>query len=109
MRYKPKYPLSVDIPEYHISDAEKKSNAIVHQLSIMGYDVCFERDVVKFIEKRGVDKFNFDYPYGSFEEYKKHVLAGEFDVDAESFEMTKEQHKQFLKWEKEGRITYERL
>lgn len=48
------------------------------------------RDAVRIIEEQGVDKFDFDYPYGSFEEFKKHTLAGEFDIDADYMALTDE-------------------
>ena len=104
MKYIPKCIPTDDIQKYRISDDERKSNFILHQLIIMNYDVVSERDVIKVIEEHGIDKFDFDYPYGSFEAYKKHVLVGEFDV--ESHMATKEEHEQFVKWEKEGKITY---
>ena len=70
------------------------------------YNACNARDAVCIIEKYGVDKFDFDYPYGSFEEFKKHTLAGEFDVEIKL--ATKEDHKKLLQDVKEGkvRVTY---
>ena len=79
-----------------------KLNHIIYLLC--DYDVGDARDAVRIIEKYGVDKFDFDYPYGSFEEFKKHVLAGEFDVDIESIMITKEEHDELEKAVKEGRL-----
>ena len=103
MKYMPK-----NISKYHISDDEKKANVIIYQLSRMGYEACSERDTIKIIEKHGIDTFDFDYPYGSFEEYKKHVLAGKFDVDIKSHILTDDQRKELDKAVKEGklRVTY---
>lgn len=84
-----------NIPRHRPSEIEVKSDYIVRMLFGAGYDIDDERDAVKLIEEKGVDKFDFDYPYGSFEEYKKHVLAGEFDIDIEAMMMTdKERAKQ---------------
>ena len=91
------------------SEAEVKSDYIVRMLLNDGYDIEDERDAVKFIEEHGVDKFGFDYPYGSFEEYKRHVLAGEFDV--ESAEVTEEERAECERSVKAGEsyIIYENL
>ena len=51
-----------------------------------------------------MDKFDFDYPYGSFEEFKRHVLDGEFDVDVESMIMTDEEQKELQKAVEEKRL-----
>ena len=91
---------NVDI--YHPSDAEVKATHIVCSLYGMKYNVGDERDAVQVIEKEGLDKFDFDYPYGSFEEFKRHVLDGEFDV--ESHLMINEEREQWDKAEKEGRV-----
>lgn len=90
------------MPDHNVSDVDIKADRIVQILYDMGYDVGDERDVVRVIEKEGVDKFDFDYPYGSFEEFKRHVLDGEFDVDLHL--MTDEEREQWDKDEKEGRV-----
>lgn len=93
---------SVPIPDYKQSNLERKADCIVKTLTGMNYDVGDEHDAVKIIESEGVNKFNFDYPYGSFEEFKKHVLAGEFDVDINFG--TKKDHEELEKVAREGRL-----
>ena len=95
-----------NIPKYKPSEIEVKSIYILRMLHAAGYDIEGDRDAVKLIEEKGVDKFDFDYPYGSFEEYKKHVLAGEFDVEIKF--ATKEDHEKLQQAVKEGklRVTY---
>ena len=100
-----KYNLCVSESESPItkaSDIDIKSDYIVRQL--IDYDVCDARDAVAYIEKHGIDKFDFDYPYGSFEEYKKHVLAGEFDVHIEDCLMTPEHRAEINKLVKEKKL-----
>ena len=95
-----------NIPKYKPSEIEVKSIYIIRMLHAAGYDIEGDREAVKLIEEKGVDKFDFDYPYGSFEEYKKHVLAGEFDVEIKF--ATKEDHEKLQQAVKEGklRVTY---
>ena len=107
MRYTSKYfPKDIDKYDVKIPENKRKSNHIAW--SLRSYDVCNARDVIRIIEEQGVDKFNFDYPYGSFEEYKKHVLAGEFDVDVEAHMMTSERREELKQLVREGKlwITY---
>ena len=75
-----------------------KSNVIIRQLFGMGYDVDDARSAIKIIEDNNLDKSQFDFPYGSFEEFQKHVDAGEFDIDLdmESMFVTKEQDRQIM-------------
>lgn len=100
-----------DTPECKPSEAEVKSDYIVRMLLNAGYDIEDERDAVHVIEEHGIDKFTFDYPYGSFEEYKKHVLAGEFDVDMEDVMTTDEERAELIRSVKAGEsyIIYENL
>ena len=83
----PKY----DLPEYEPDENELKVDVIMQKLSDMGYSVATERDAVQVIDSFVLDKSQFDFPYGSFEGFKKHVLAGEFDYDEESFFSSKEE------------------
>lgn len=86
--------------ETYISDNDRKLLYITCHLENAGD----ARDAVRIIEKHGVDKFDFDYPYGSFEAFKKHVLAGEFDADIESMLMTDEEIAEQEKAIREGRL-----
>lgn len=94
----------INTPKYHVSDDRKKINYMIYVLNGMNYGVGNARGTVEIIEKLGVDKFQFDYPYGSFEEYKKHVLAGEFDVDVKSIIRTPEEEAELEKAVKEGKL-----
>lgn len=93
-----------NIPRYKLSETKVKSNYIIRMLCKAGYDVGNARDAVKLIDEQGVDKFQFDYPYGSFEEYKKHVLVGEFDVDIEFMMMTDAERIAWNRDVKSGKI-----
>lgn len=96
----PKY----DLPEYKSDENELKADIIVRKLSKMGYSVDTERDAVQIIDNFNLDKSQFDFPYHSFEEFKKHVLAGEFDYDEKSFFSSKEECEELDKAVKEGRL-----
>ena len=98
MRYIPE----IDIPDIDVSDDEVKSDYIVRML--IDYGVGDARDAVKIIEEQGVDKFQFDYPYGSFDAYKKHVLNGDFDVDIESIITSPEEQKELHTAVKDGKL-----
>ena len=74
----------LNIPEYELTENDRMSN-VMRQLYKIGYDVEDAKTAIWVIEKFHIDKSQFDFPYGSFEEAKKHVLAGEFDYSEESF------------------------
>lgn len=100
----PKY----DLPEYKPDETELKADIIARKLSKMGYSVNTERDAVHIIDNFNLDKSQFDFPYGSFEEAKKHVLAGEFKYRKKSFSSSKEEIEALHKAVAEGKlwITY---
>ena len=100
----PKY----DLPEYKSDENELKADIIVRRLSKMGYSVDTERDAVQIIDNFNLDKSLFDFPYHSFEEFKKHVLAGEFDYDTDTFASSQEEIDELHKSVAEGKlwITY---
>lgn len=93
---------NINIPDIEIPEVKIKSNYIIRML--FDYDVEDARDAIRIIEEQGVDNFQFDYPYGSFEEYKKHVLAGEFDLDIKSVLTSPEEQKELDKAVKEGKL-----
>lgn len=100
----PKY----DLPEYEPDENELKADAIIRKLSKMGYSVDTERDAVQIIDSFNLDKLQFSFPYDSFEEFKKHVLAGEFDYDTDTFASSREEIEALHKAVAEGKlwITY---
>lgn len=77
---------------------------IVVQLYRMGYNVDNARDAIQIIEEFTLDKSQFNFPYGSFEEAKNHVLFGKFDFDENAMMMTNEEREQLRKDVEEGRI-----
>lgn len=82
---------------------------IIEILSGMGYDVDNVHDAIYTIESKHIDKSKFDYPYGSFEEFKRHAMAGDLEMKSiESIEMSKETANKLDKDVREGRawITY---
>ena len=91
---------NINIPDIEIPEVKIKSNYIIRML--IDYGVGDARDAIRIIEKQGVDKFQFDYPYGSFEEYKKHVLAGEFDVKSKM--ITSKRREELRKAVEEGKL-----
>lgn len=95
-------PLASDIKvcPVRVSENRKKLNYIIYLLYEYGADDV--RDAVRIIEEHGMDKFDFDYPYGSFEEFKKHTFAGEFDV--EDTEITDEERAEWDRALKAGEV-----
>ena len=98
----------LDIVKCHTSENDIKLDIIMRSLYDMSHYVNDARDVVHVIEKYALDKSQFDYPYGSFDEFKKHVLSGEFDVDENDHVMTEQRRKELVKAVADGklRITY---
>lgn len=99
----PKY----DLPEYELTENDRMSN-VMRQLYKIGYDVENAKTAIWVIEKLHIDKSQFDFPYGSFDEAKKHALAGEFDYDTDTFVSSHEEIDELDKAVKEGKlwITY---
>lgn len=92
----------IPIPNCKPSKEKLQASLIVRTLVGMGYDINTKRDAIAIIESEGIEKFNFDYPYGSFEAFKQHVLAGEFDVHVKLG--TKEHHEELEKAVREGKL-----
>lgn len=93
----------IDDEPFVISDA-MKAFKIVRRIRHMGYYVDDTKAAVNLIEKANLDKSQFDFPYGSFEEFKKHAFAGEFDVDESAMHMSDEERKQIKRDVEEGRL-----
>lgn len=92
-----------DLPKYKSSERDLKRDIVFRKLYDMDYNVLNERHAIHIIEEYNIDKTQFDWPYGSFEVFKQHVLAGDFDRKITT-EITKEQHDQFKKDVKEGKL-----
>ena len=90
--------------EHKVNEKWFKANYIVRTLVRAGYDIGDARDAIQIIESKNLDKSQFDYPYGSYDEFKKHVLLGEFDIDIDSMMMTKERREQLDKDVREGKL-----
>lgn len=92
------------ISEYKVNEKWWKVNYIVRTLVRAGYDIGDAREAIQIIESENLDKSQFDYPYASYDEFKKHVLLGEFDIDVNSMMMTKERREQLDKTVREGKL-----
>lgn len=97
----------VDMPKYKKTERSKMTD-IIMQLYRMGYNIDNARDAIQIIEEFELDKLQFNFPYGSFEEAKKHTLAGEFDFDEKAMMITDAEREQLRKDVEESRtwITY---
>ena len=83
-----------NLPKHKTSETKIKARIIMSHLTYdMNYDISDMREAIRIIESIGTEKFNFDYPYGSFEAFKQHVFAGEFDKDFSDIQMTDEDQK----------------
>ena len=92
----------LNVPKHKLTERGKMSNVVI-KLNKLGYDVDDARAAIKIIEDDNLDKSQFDFPYGSFEEAKPHVLAGEFDFDEKKFYISVERRKQVEQEMREGR------
>lgn len=79
------------IREHKVNEKWWKVNYIVRTLVRAGYDIGDAREAIQIIESENLDKSQFDYPYASYDEFKNHVLLGEFDIDVDSMMMTQEE------------------
>ena len=64
----------LDMSECNSSENKMKVHNIIRRLRHMFYDVDDERDALHAIETCHLDKSQFDYHYGSFEEFKSMFL-----------------------------------
>lgn len=70
----------IDVPVYTVSEDENKLDVLEIALQKQGYSDCENpRDMIKIIDLFGLDTSQFDFPYGSYEAFKTHVLSGEYD------------------------------
>lgn len=69
-----------DFPKLEYNNNTKMSR-IENILLYLGYCTDTGKDVVDAIEQNNLDLSQFEFPYGSFEAFKEHALAGEFDMD----------------------------
>ena len=94
----------LNIPECNSSENDIKLYNIVCSLRSMLYDVDDARSAVFAIEHYNLNKSQFDYPYGSFDEFKKHTLSGEFDVDIDKYIITKQEQEELDKAVRDGKL-----
>ena len=93
-----KYQHKVDVNKLKLDGVEDK-------LLSMGYACNNCTEMIAVIDMFHLDESQFDFPYGSYEEFKKHV--SELEV-SDNFEMSDEEYEQFQKRIKEGQtwVTY---
>lgn len=96
--------------EPYVPDINRiKMHSIISKLCDTGYDICTAREAIEIIESKHIDKSQFDFPYGSFDEFKIHVLDGTLEVRLFDDILTpKEKHDALMKAVKEGKswVTY---
>ena len=97
----------LNMPKHKLTEDGKMLN-VISKLCLMGYEVCEAKNAIRIIEMFDLDKSQFDFPYGSFDEAKKHALAGEFDYDTDTFASSQEEIDALHKAVAEGKlwITY---
>lgn len=96
----PKIPLP--IPK--LTENERRLEHIRWTLACcMDYDIDGARDIIRVIEENHLNKSQFEYPYNSYDEFKKHVLAGDYDIDVDSMLMTNKERKERNHRIKEGK------
>ena len=81
-----------------------KFHHILYILRGMMFDVEDAKAAIKIIEENNLDKSQFNFPYGSFEEFKKHVLNGAYDVNIDSVFISKEEHQKLDDAVEEGKL-----
>ena len=82
-----------------------KMYSVIDALCDAGYDICTAREAIEIIESKHIDKSQFDFPYGSFEEFKRCVCDGELEVEPiDDMFMSKEEHDALMKAVEEGKL-----
>ena len=82
-----------------------KMYSVIDALCDTGYDICTAREAIEIIESKHIDKSQFDFPYGSFDEFKIHVLDGTLEVRLfDDILTSKEKHEERMKAVKEGKL-----
>ena len=96
----------LNMPRYKLTENDRMDNVIC-QLHKMGYKVNSAKRAIRIIEKFHIDKSQFDFPFGSYDKFKKRVLAGELEMKPLNM-MTQEEQEQLDKAVREGElwITY---
>ena len=99
MKHMPELPI-IKIP----MTEKRKSSKITRKLRNMGYNVNAPHEALTIFETYNIDKTQFDFPYGSFDAYKQHVIAHDLDLDLTSNIMTPEEYEKIDKAIKEGKL-----
>ena len=93
----------VAIPKHKVSENDRKLYVLENTLYDMGYNCEEPKDMVKVIEMFGLDKSQFDFPFGSYDAFKAHIENGEYDNYGVVKLMTAEELDALDKAIKEGR------
>lgn len=95
------------VPEHKVDENRNKMGRIISDLCDIGYDICTAKEAIQVIETKKLDKSQFDFPFGSYDEFKKRVLAGELEMKPLNM-MTQEEQEQLDKAVRESElwITY---
>lgn len=81
------------VPEHKVDENRNKMGRIISDLCDIGYDICTAKEAIQIIESEKLDKSQFDFPFGSYDEFKKRVLAGELEMKPLNM-MTQEEQEQ---------------
>lgn len=71
---------SLDRPKYKTPEYIIKAGVIMRCLDRMGYFCDDEHGIVRIIEENKLDVCQFDFPGGSFEQFKQDVANGKYDI-----------------------------
>lgn len=91
------------VPEHKVNENCNKMGRIISYLCDIGYDICTAKEAIQVIETKKLDKSQFDFPFGSYDEFKKKVLAGELEMKSLNM-MTQEEQEQLDKAVREGEL-----
>lgn len=74
-----------------VFEEKRRMYRILYCLQDMGYNIDSAREIVDVIKRDKLDISQFVFPYGSFDAFEAHTLAGEFDFDESEYIATPEQ------------------
>lgn len=93
-------------PPHKADSNDIKLRRIENALDDMGYDCNGVRSIIEIIENCDLDKSQFDFPFGSYDTFKVHVLIGYYD-DLENpvlHHMTDDEYAELQKAIRGGKI-----
>ena len=94
----------IESTTYKPSKETLQIRKILHQIHDMGYEVHESQDIIEAIENYHLDITHFDFPYGSFDNFKTMVQNDHHNTSKTNRHLTEVEEKQQNEDLKAGKI-----